>query len=178
MPAAGAATLTGTVTHVADGDTLTLRARSQQVKVRLVNIDAPETDQPWGFQSRRRLEALVRLEPVRVRTRGRDKYERVLGEVVRVRDGLDINLELVRQGMAWAYTRGQARSRFEEAERAARAGRIGLWQDEAPIRPGNWRRRQRAADDQDVEAQTFFIQAASRESGAGLKKSQPPGAMP
>ena len=205
LATADAATLTGQVSQVADGDTLTLRARSRPVKVRLVNIDAPESDQAWGFQSKRSLESLVRLETVRVRTRGRDKYQRVLGEVIRVRDGLDVNLEQVRKGMAWAYTRGTAKGRFEAEEQTARENRVGLWQDSAPVRPGNWRRRQHAdgsatgspedaapppegkaqrsaawewASPQFIESHTFFIQAASRESAAGLTKSQPPGAIP
>lgn len=178
LATADAATLTGQVSQVTDGDTLTLRARSRPVKVRLVNIDAPEADQAWGFQSKRSLESMVRLETVQVRTRGLDKYQRVLGEVVRVRDGLDVNLEQVRKGMAWAYTRGAARARFEAEERAAREQRIGLWQDNAPVRPGNWRRRQRADGAQFIESHTFFIQAASRESAPGSTKSQPPGAMP
>ena len=179
LATADAATLTGQVSQIADGDTLTLRARSRPVKIRLVNIDAPESDQAWGFRSKRSLESLVRLETVRVRTRGRDKYQRVLGEVVRVRDGLDVNLEQVRKGMAWAYTRGAARGRFEAAEQTARENRIGLWQDAAPVRPGNWRRRQRAHNGaQFIESHAFFIQVASRESAPGLTKSQPPGAMP
>ncbi len=178
LSVASAATLTGQVSQVADGDTFTLRARSRPVKIRLVNIDAPESDQAWGFQSKRSLESLVRLETVRVRTRGLDKYQRVLGEVVRVRDGLDVNLEQVRKGMAWAYTRGAARGRFEAAEQTARENRLGLWQDAAPVRPGNWRRRHADGGDQFIESHTFFIQVASRESGSGLTKSQPPGAMP
>ena len=138
-----AATLTARVTDVHDGDTLSVRVRTKTVTVRLIYIDAPELAQPWGRQARRSLQELVRLEEVRVRTKGKDKYSRTLGEVVRMRDGLDVNLEQVRRGMAWSYTRGAARPAYDAAELAAHQARVGLWQDARPERPSNFRRKQR-----------------------------------
>jgi endonuclease YncB( thermonuclease family) len=140
---AAAATLTARVTDVHDGDTITVRARTKTITIRLVYIDAPELSQSWGRESRRALQELVRLEEVRVRTRGKDKYARTLAEVSRTRDGLDVNLELVRRGMAWAYTRGAARNAYDAAERQAHEARMGLWQDPAPVRPSRWRKQQR-----------------------------------
>jgi endonuclease YncB( thermonuclease family) len=138
-----AATLAARVVDVHDGDTLTVRVRTKSITIRLANIDAPELDQSWGRQSRRSLQELVRLEEVRVRTKGKDKYARTLGEVMRARDDLDVNLEQVRRGMAWSYTRGAARPAFDAAEQRAHESRTGLWQDTAPVRPSNWRRKQR-----------------------------------
>lgn len=138
-----AATLTARVTDIHDGDTITVRVRTKTITIRLIYIDAPELSQSWGRESRRALQELVRLEEVRVRTRGKDKYSRTLAEVSRTRDGLDVNLEQVRRGMAWAYTRGAARTAYEAAERQAHEARAGLWQDPAPVRPSNWRKQQR-----------------------------------
>jgi endonuclease YncB( thermonuclease family) len=138
-----AATLTARVADIHDGDTITVRVRTKTVTVRLIYIDAPELAQPWGRQARRSMQELVRLEEVRVRTKGKDKYSRTLGEVVRVRDGLDVNLEQVRRGMAWSYTRGAARPVYDAAEAEARQARIGLWQDATPERPSNFRKKQR-----------------------------------
>jgi endonuclease YncB( thermonuclease family) len=138
-----AATLTARVTDVHDGDTISIRVRSRTVTVRLIYIDAPELAQPWGRQARRSLQELIRLEEVQVRTKGKDKYSRTLGEVVRARDGLDVNLEQVRRGMAWSYTRGAARPTYDAAEAAARRARLGLWQDATPERPSNFRKKQR-----------------------------------
>jgi micrococcal nuclease len=140
---AHAATLTARVTDVHDGDTITVRVRTKSITIRLVYIDAPELAQSWGRESRRALQELVRLEEVQVRTRGKDKYSRTLGEVTRTRDGLDVNLEQVRRGMAWAYTRGAARTAYDAAQRQAHEARIGLWRDPAPVRPSSWRKQQR-----------------------------------
>lgn len=51
-----AAELRGEVVGVADGDTLTLLTPDrQQVRVRLAQIDAPESGQPWGSRARQAL---------------------------------------------------------------------------------------------------------------------------
>jgi len=146
QPAFGAA-WQGRVTTVHDGDTLTVQKRTRGVMVRLIHIDAPELDQPFGRESRRHLQQLVRLEQVRVATRGRDKYGRTLGVVTRVRDGLDVNLTQVDRGYAWAYTLGRSAPAFERAQRSARAGRRGLWGDPAPTPPSVWRRSRRSVAD-------------------------------
>lgn len=129
------------VVRVADGDTITVSARGRDLTIRLLYIDAPEHDQPWGREAKRALQELVRLDRVRVETRGRDKYDRTLGHVTRVADDLDVNLELVRRGLAWANARGAQRPRYEAAEREARAAKRGLWQDASPVSPHTWRHR-------------------------------------
>lgn len=52
---ANASELAGRVVAVADGDTLTLLVSRQQIKVRLLDIDAPERKQPFGTRSRQSL---------------------------------------------------------------------------------------------------------------------------
>jgi len=49
---ASAELLTGTVTSVHDGDTITLNTDSGAKKIRLAGIDAPEIKQPYGIASR------------------------------------------------------------------------------------------------------------------------------
>lgn len=132
------------VVHVADGDTLTVLRRGRRETIRLLYVDAPESDQRYGRESRRALQQLVRGARVRVDSRGRDRYGRTLAEIRRLPDGLDVNLEQVRQGLAWANARGAQAPRFDAEEAAARTRRAGLWQDPAPIPPRTWRRRPEA----------------------------------
>ncbi len=140
-PAGAAEVLQGRVTRVADGDTVSLRQGSRTVKVRLVDIDAPELAQPHGRDARDALEAMVLRESVTVRSAGYDRHRRLLGRIERDRDGLDVNLELVRQGHAWAYSRGPERRAVEGLEAQARLARRGLWTAPDPERPSDWRRR-------------------------------------
>lgn len=135
-----AGTLEARVVRVVDGDTITVQSGRRELTVRLLYIDAPEHDQPFGREARRSLEQLVRLDRVRLETRGRDKYGRTLGRVVRVADGLDVNLAQVERGLAWSYSRSEARVEFDRAEATARRSRRGLWAEARPISPRTWRR--------------------------------------
>src|SRR3954453_17470924 len=64
---AAAADLTGRVVGITDGDTLTvLDADHRQTKVRLAEIDAPESHQPYGTRSKQALSELVFGRDVRV----------------------------------------------------------------------------------------------------------------
>ena len=67
-----------------------------------------------------------------------DNFGRLLGRVSV--GGLDVNLELVRRGLAWHYKRYSIDPALADAETAARARRAGLWVDPAPVPPWAYRR--------------------------------------
>nr|QHR93708.1 hypothetical protein [uncultured bacterium] len=71
------------------------------MRVRLAQIDAPEKRQAFGTRSRQALSSLVFRQSVTVADAGRDRYGRVLGTVYV--SGVNVNAEMVRQGMAWVY---------------------------------------------------------------------------
>ncbi|MDV7394253.1 thermonuclease family protein, partial [Arthrospira platensis SPKY1] len=97
--------------------------------------------------SQRALSNMVAGQHVRVRNDGIDRFDRVIG-VVFV-GGHDVNLEMVRLGMAWHYrqfARDQTpaeRSAYAAAEQEARAARRGLWADPNPVPPWDFRREPR-----------------------------------
>ena len=139
-----AASLTGRVTRVADGDTLTiLDAANAQHKIRFHGIDAPEKSQAFGQKSKLHLSSLVFGKDVRVKYKSRDKYGRILGTIYV--DGLDINLEMLRAGLAWHYKRFDSTPAYAAAEMEARQNRLGLWQDKNPINPYDFRKAKRGA---------------------------------
>lgn len=126
----------GTVARVVDGDTIRLAGGA---RVRLVQIDAPETTfarECFGVEATAAARRLlppgtrVRLEQ-EPRTDSVDDFGRLLRYVVRERDGLDVNVDLVARGAAAPYfyrhRRGRRAATLERVAHAARAARLGLW---------------------------------------------------
>jgi endonuclease YncB( thermonuclease family) len=124
------------VDHVADGDTLTL---TNGRRVRLVQIDTPEVyfhPECYGRQASRIAKrllppgTLVRLSPEPATDRV-DRYRRLLRYVVRARDGVDVNVQLVRLGAAAPYfyrgRRGRYSRLLDRLALRARARHLGLW---------------------------------------------------
>ncbi len=148
---ASSRTVEGEVTRVIDGDTVTLTTREgTKLRVRLYGIDAPEVrhekiaGQPFGNEARSALKALVLGRGVTVEIVDIDAHRRMVGIVHR--SGMDINLEMVRSGYAWAYRRylsAPYASRYLDAEREARGKRLGLWKDANPDPPWEFKRRNR-----------------------------------
>ena len=143
-----AAEIQGTVVAVSDGDTITvLTPAKKQHKVRLLGIDAPEKEQPFGRKSKFSLSDMVYLKEVTVQTDKQDRYKRDLGKVML--GDKDINLEQIKAGMAWhykLYQRDQTpedRKAYAEAEAAAKAKKTGLWSDKQAVPPWEFRREKR-----------------------------------
>lgn len=134
------------VERVLDGDTVAVAGWRE--RVRLANVDAPEMShgpskpgQAFSVQSTRWLERELQGKPgVTIRCSDEDRYGRKICDFYR--EGRHVNKELVRAGMAWANTAKQRYLRDPsvlEAQQEARAARRGLWAEQRPIEPWNWR---------------------------------------
>lgn len=137
------ADLVGQVVGIMDGDTIDVLVDRQPVRVRLAQIDAPEKRQAFGTRSRQALAELVFRQSVTVTDAGRDRYGRIIGTVY-VR-GMDVNAEMVREGMAWVYRQYARDHALYELERQAKASKRGLWADPEPVAPWEYRRSKHAA---------------------------------
>lgn len=141
---ARAAPLSGKVVRVRDGDSIVVRAGRAQLEVRLDGIDAPELAQAFGKRAKRCTADLAIGKPVLLDLRGKDKYDRELAEVF-LTDGRSLNRELVSSGCAWWFRRHSSDRDLEARERQARSERRGLWADDDPLPPWDFREAQRAA---------------------------------
>jgi micrococcal nuclease len=134
----------GTVTHLVDGDTVdvaftTGNGKSNTERIRLIGIDTPETKRPntpvecFGREASSALAALIPIGTdvlVERDVEERDRYGRLLGYVFRATDGLFVNHEMVRAGMATPYTFPPNIAYvdvFAAAGDASRAAAVGLW---------------------------------------------------
>jgi micrococcal nuclease len=104
----------------------------------LNGIDCPEKGHAYGHRAKQATSALVFGKEVTLRTFGKDKYKRTIGEVI-LRDGMNLNQELIKQGWCWWYRKyAPGDTVLEGLETDAREGRKGLWGDPQPLqeRPG------------------------------------------
>jgi endonuclease YncB( thermonuclease family) len=136
-----AAHFEGVVTHVTDGDTLTVRPLSGAApqRIRIQGIDAPEICQSFGVQSRDALASQVMGKRVEVVTKARDDYDRT---VARLRLGhQDVGAWMVDHGYAWSYRFHRSAGPYRQQEAQARRERRGLWQSARPLPPREFRER-------------------------------------
>lgn len=132
---------TGKVIGISDGDTLTVLVDQQQIKVRLVEIDAPEKGQAFGNKSKQSLSALCFNKTAKLDDKGKDRYGRTLARVYC--DGVDANTEQIRRGMAWVYDRYVTDRGLYSIQDEAMAAKRGLWVDSQPVPPWEWRVKQK-----------------------------------
>lgn len=134
------------VVGISDGDTLSCLVNKTPLKVRLIHIDAPEQSQPYGNRAKQALAQLVFKQNITAVISGYDRYQRLLATLYL--NGKNINLALVENGMAWAYT---TKREYIEAQNQAKHAKIGLWQDKFPINPSQWRKEHTSALPQAVK---------------------------
>ena len=115
---------TGKVVGVSDGDTITVLRDRTQVKVRLLEIDAPEKAQAFGTKSKGSLSEMCFGKTAELADKGKDRYGRTLARVSC--DGVDANAEQVRRGMAWVYDRYVTDKTLYAVQDEAKAERRGL----------------------------------------------------
>jgi endonuclease YncB( thermonuclease family) len=130
-------TFTARVVGVGDGDTITVLRNRAEVRVRIHGIDCPELHQAFGRKAKEFTSRMVFGHDVQVALVTTDKYDRIVGRVSV--DGRGLGLELVRAGLAWHFTRYSNDSILATAEREARAARRGLWADDNPVPPWEYR---------------------------------------
>ncbi len=138
-----AATYTGDVTHVTDGDSVNAHIEGTDYEVRLAEIDAPEFGQNGHAQARRNLSRMVLGRTVQLRVIDIDQYGRIVAWLVL--NGLEVNRELVRTGHAWAYRDFLLDQTLLDDEAHARSAARGLWREGAPTAPWLYRRGKRGA---------------------------------
>ena len=125
------------VSRIVDGDTVYMR---DGTKVRLHGIDTPERDQPYGTQATRNLNKLIGGK-VFVVEKDTDRYGRLVG-VIYTPEGVNVNEAMVCNGSAWWYSRyAKFDSGLRECQRTAKEEGLGLWADDDPMAPWDWRRR-------------------------------------
>jgi endonuclease YncB( thermonuclease family) len=144
----------GKVIGVTDGDTIKVLVNKESVTVRLEGIDAPESGQSYGKKSKEALAEIVAGKTVTVKKTGTDKYKRTLG-IVMVGDA-DANAKMVEDGWAWHFKKYNDEERLAKLEDAARKAKRGLWADETPLAPWEYRARQKTPEANEAAPKSLY----------------------
>lgn len=131
----------GKVVGISDGDTITILDSDKKMrKIRLDEIDAPESSQPYGNKSKKELSDLIYGKTVSVLTYSEDKYGRAIGKVFL--NNLNVNSELIRLGAAWVYRKYSKDESLIKLELEAKSRQLGLWSlsESERIPPWEWRK--------------------------------------
>ena len=129
---------------VIDGDTITIK----NAKIRFSGIDAPEKNYRgqtqfcrgpkgvWacGKKASSKLKKLINGQEVQCTNEGKDKYGRTLS--ISYANGVDLQAEMVRSGMAVAYLRYS--NRYENEMVEAMTAQVGIWGGPF-VEPEQWR---------------------------------------
>ena len=142
-PAAPAVSGPASLVSVGDGDTIRVTGSSgQKVTIRMACIDAPETAQgESGTPATLVLKQLLGAGPVEIRPQTVDRYGRTVAEVFV--SGRNVNLEMVRLGMAYAYRQylsGCDENAYLGAEGQAERYRQGVWRWGNEVKPWDFRK--------------------------------------
>jgi len=131
------------VVRVVDGDTLDIEYQGKRERIRLLNVDTPESVHP--DQTRNTLLGKQASDYTRKRLAGkwvslefegkkRGRYGRLLAYVIL--DNKNFNLELVQNGWSAYYTKyGQSQTlhgNFIDAQARAKAQRLNVWANSPP----------------------------------------------
>lgn len=141
---ASATDLSGQVIEVIDGNTISLKSLSHTIKVRLLAVAPPEPSQPYAEVARQHLTDLILRKFVVVRYTGIGDRGYLVGRIL-LEQG-DVNAQMLRDGVAWYYQPEATnlseadRELYSACEKAARSERRGLWQDQAPVAPWDFRK--------------------------------------
>lgn len=149
--------LEGLVVGVTEGDRLTVNSFGTEISVRLYGIAAPQTTkidkftgwykpgQPYAEDAFRALSLKVLHQQVKVEIRetllSKADSAQVAVAVVYL-EGRNINLEMLSDGWGWAYKRllnSVDYHRYSMTERLARAKKNGLWLQENPQPPWDFK---------------------------------------
>jgi endonuclease YncB( thermonuclease family) len=134
-----AASLTGKVTEVNDGDELTVFNLNRPVRIKLIGMDAPEMDQAFGTIAKQHLADLVFDKIVVVEYLGIGHRNSLIGRVLL--NNSDINAQMIRDGAAWFDPRYKSQLSdtqneiYYQSELAARNEKRGLWQSGNAVAP-------------------------------------------
>ena len=130
----------GKVVKIIDGDTFdVLTNEKKTIRIRMNGIDCPERKQDFYQSAKNALSGYIFNKEVNLFITGYDRNRRAIAMVYS--NGDNINLVMIRSGLAWHFKKYSTDTSFANAEQQARLARKGLWSMDHPIAPWEFRKK-------------------------------------
>ena len=135
-------TLTAKVVGIKDGDTVVvLDNLNNQTTLRLAEVDCPEKSQPFGTKAKQFTSDQIYLKTIKYVVTDTDRYGRSIAMIYYDTDNKYLSAEIIKAGMGWHYKRYSISKELANFEINARKDKLGLWIDNNPIEPSEWRKK-------------------------------------
>lgn len=131
------------VVGIKDGDTVVvLDSLNNQITLRLAEVDCPEKSQPFGTKAKQFTSDQIYLKTIKYVVTDTDRYGRSIAMIYYDEDNKYLSAEIIKAGMGWHYKRYSTSKELSLLEDNAKKHKIGLWVDNNPINPSEWRNKQ------------------------------------
>jgi endonuclease YncB( thermonuclease family) len=135
--------LSAKVVGVKDGDTVVvLDSLNNQTTLRLAEVDTPEKSQPFGTKAKQFTSDQIYLKTIKYVVTDIDRYGRSIAMIYYDTDNKYLSAEIIKAGMGWHYKRYSKSKELADFEINARKNKVGLWIDNDPTAPWEWRKKQ------------------------------------
>ncbi len=134
-------TLKAKVVGIKDGDTVVvLDSLNNQITLRLAEVDTPEKNQPFGTKAKQFTSDQIYLKTIKYVVTDTDRYGRSIAMIYYDENNKYLSAEIIKAGMGWHYKRYSTSKELALFEDNAKKNKIGLWVDNNPIEPSEWRK--------------------------------------
>lgn len=127
---------------VIDGDTIKVKTKGTEQKIRLYGIDCPELDQPFGSQAKNKTKKLIQNKRVKIQVLDKDRYGRLVA-LVSTKTFI-LQEELLKSGLAVVYPmfcKMPICSKWQQLEEQAKEQKKGIWKSKHTAFPWEWRKK-------------------------------------
>lgn len=130
------------VVGIKDGDTVVvLDSLNNQTTLRLAEVDTPEKNQPFGTKAKQFISNQIYLKTIKYVVTDTDRYGRSIAMIYYDEDNKYLSAEIIKAGMGWHYKRYSTSKELALLEDNAKKNKIGLWIDNNPTEPSEWRKQ-------------------------------------
>ena len=135
-------TLSGKVVAIKDGDTVVvLDSLNNQTTLRLAEVDCPEKNQPFGTKAKQFTSDQIYYKTIKYVITDTDRYGRSIAMIYYGTDNKYLSAEIIKAGMGWHYKKYSTSKDLATFQENAKQNKIGLWIDNNPIEPSEFRRK-------------------------------------